>query len=125
VLIDTAQYYIFVVVPAYRLRGLFHWMPVLGPPEAFFAYYFLRFVHRRLRRLAELRRATGEEGRRNAGRRVKLFYDLGLAPWRMALRGTRLWLTAELDGVRLRVKKLFRISGRRVPDSAPGVATPR
>ena len=29
--IDTAQYYIFVVIPAYRVLGRFHWMPVLGP----------------------------------------------------------------------------------------------
>jgi hypothetical protein len=32
---------------------------------------------------------------------VKAFFDLGWAPWRMALRGTRLWLAAELDGLRL------------------------
>ncbi|MEZ5313342.1 MAG: hypothetical protein R2862_06620 [Thermoanaerobaculia bacterium] len=30
-LLDTAQYYIFVVILAYRLYGRFFWMPVLGP----------------------------------------------------------------------------------------------
>ena len=33
-LIDTAQYYVFVVIPAYRLVGTCHWMPVLGPRPA-------------------------------------------------------------------------------------------
>jgi flavin-dependent dehydrogenase len=115
-LVDTAQYYVFVVVPAYRRYQRFPWMPVLGPKEAFFAYYFLRFVHRRLRRLAELRRATGEESRRNAGRRIRLYFDLGFAPWRMGLGGTRLWLTAELDGLRLQVKKAFGAKGISVQD---------
>ena len=115
-LIDTAQYYVFVVVPAYRRFERFPWMPVLGPKEAFFAYYFLRFVNRRLRRLAGLRRATGEEGRRNAGRRIRLYFDLGFAPWRMGLRGTRLWLTAELDGLRLQLKRLFGAKGSSVQD---------
>ncbi|MGH7336501.1 MAG: NAD(P)/FAD-dependent oxidoreductase, partial [Myxococcota bacterium] len=54
-LLDTAQYYIFVVIPAYRIHKRFHWMPVLGPKEAFFAYYLLRLYHRRFQRLADLR----------------------------------------------------------------------
>ena len=106
-LMDTAQYYIFVVIPAMRFLGRYHWMPVLGPREAFFAYYFLRLYHHRFQRLAELRRETGEAGRRNAGRRVRAFFDLGLAPWHMALRGSKLWLYAELDGLRLLAKKLL------------------
>jgi flavin-dependent dehydrogenase len=114
-LLDTAQYYIFVVVPAYRIHERFHWMPVLGPKEAFFAYHFLRLYHRRFQKLAELRRATGEAGRRNAGRRINLFFSLGFAPWRMAARGTRLWLAAELDGLRLRWRKLQ--GGKRRPDT--------
>jgi flavin-dependent dehydrogenase len=106
-LLDTAQYYIFVVVPAYRRHRRFHWMPVLGPREAFFAYWFLRLYHWRFQRLAELRRRVGEAGRRNAGRRINAFFDLGGAPWRMGLRGTKLWLFAELDGLRLLLKRLF------------------
>jgi len=121
-LIDTAQYYIFVVIPAYRLFGRFHWMPVLGPREAFFSYYYLRWVNHRLQRLAELRRATGEQGRRNAGRRVRLFFDLGLAPWRMGLRGTRLWLTAELDGLRLLARKWLRLPAKPRRSAAARVA---
>src|SRR5262245_48325429 len=38
-LLDTAQYYLFVVMPAYLIHGRFHWMPVLGPREAFFSYH--------------------------------------------------------------------------------------
>src|SRR4029079_1530347 len=30
-LLDTAHYYIFVVMPAYRILKKFFWMPVLGP----------------------------------------------------------------------------------------------
>jgi hypothetical protein len=113
-LLDTAQYYIFVVVPAYRFLGRYHWMPVLGPKEAFFAYHFLRLYHRRFQALAELRHAKGEAGRRNAGRRIRAFFDLGFAPWRMAARGVRLWLAAELDGLRLRL----------LPDRAPAGSRP-
>jgi len=117
-LLDTAQYYIFVVTPAYRLFKRFHWMPVLGPKEAFFAYHLMRLYHRRFQRLADLRHETGETGRRNAGRRIGLFYDLGFAPWRMALRGIRLWLVAELDGLRLAVRRALGL--RRA--GAPAVA---
>lgn len=113
VLFDTAQYYIFVVIPAYRYFGRYHWMPVLGPKEAFFAYYLLRLYNSRFQKLAELRREMGEAGRRNAGRRVKLFFDLGFAPWRMTARAMKLWLLAELDGVRLRTKRFF--GGRPAP----------
>jgi flavin-dependent dehydrogenase len=115
-LLDTAQYYIFVVIPAYRFMKRFHWMPVLGPKEAFFAYHFLKLYHRRFQKLADLRREAGEEGRRNAGRRIPAFFDLGFAPWRMAARGVKLWLFAELDGVRLRLRKALGL--RRVAPSA-------
>jgi flavin-dependent dehydrogenase len=115
-LMDTAQYYIFVVIPAYRYMKRYHWMPVLGPKEAFFAYHLLRLYHRRFQDLADLREEMGEAGRRNHGRRVKAFYDLGFAPWRMGLRGARLWLAAELDGGRLSLKRLLR--ARRAPSNA-------
>lgn len=124
-LLDTAQYYIFVVIPAYRLYGRFHWEPVLGPKPAFFNYHLMRFYNRRLKAIAELRRATGEAGRRNAGRRIPAYYALDFAPYRMALRGLRLWLTAELDAVRLRVKKLFSRRARPEAAAAPLSAEPR
>ena len=120
-LLDTAQYYIFVVIPAYRIHGRFFWMPVLGPKGAFFNFKLMKFYNRRLKRLAELRREMGEEGKRNAGRRIRAYYALDTAPFRMALRGLRLWLVAELDGVRLGLKKLFR--GKPVA-AAPPVPTP-
>ena len=62
-LLDTAQYYIFVVIPAYRVYGRFFWMPVLGPKEAFFNYKLMKFYNRRFKALAELRREMGEAGR--------------------------------------------------------------
>ena len=48
-LIDTAQYYIFVVIPAYNMLGRFHWMPVLGPKAAFISYHMMRLYNRRFK----------------------------------------------------------------------------
>lgn len=109
-LIDTALYYIFLVVPAYRFAKRFVNEPVLGPKPAYPSYMLLAFMKWRLRRIADLRRRTGEAGLRNDGRRIKAFYDLGLAPLRMAGRGAKLWIRAEIDAVRLRLKLWF---GRR------------
>jgi flavin-dependent dehydrogenase len=102
-LLDTAQYYLFVVIPAYRIYQRFHWMPVLGQQEAFFSYHFMTLYNRRLRRIALARRAAGEAGRRNHGRRLRAYFAFGAAPLRMLARGLRLWLTAELDLLRLRL----------------------
>jgi flavin-dependent dehydrogenase len=106
-LMDTAQYYIFVVIPAYRLFGKFFWMPVLGPKPAFLSYHMMRIYNRRFKAIALARRAAGEAGCRNDGRRIKVLYDLKLAPFHMAARGVKLWLLAELDNARLAVKRLF------------------
>jgi len=106
-LIDTAQYYIFVVIPAYRFFGKFQWMPVLGPKPAFISYHMMRIYNRRFKAIALARRAAGEAGRRNDGRRVKALYDLKLAPFHMAAKGVKLWMFAELDNVRLSLKRLF------------------
>ncbi len=121
-LLDTAQYYIFVVIPAYRVYGRFFWMPVLGPKEAYFNYRLMMFYNRRFKALAELRREMGEEGRRNAGRRIKAYYALDTAPFRMALRGVKLWLYAELDGARLALKRLFRGKPAPAPPPMPAAA---
>ena len=106
-LMDTAQYYIFVVIPAYKLFGKFFWMPVLGPKPAFISYHMMRIYNRRFKAIALARRAAGEAGRRNDGRRIRVLYDLKLAPFHMAARGMKLWLFAELDNVRLAAKRLF------------------
>ncbi|MFY9825528.1 MAG: NAD(P)/FAD-dependent oxidoreductase [Thermoanaerobaculia bacterium] len=106
-LIDTAQYYIFLVIPAYRLFGKFHWMPVLGPKPAFFSYHMMRIYNRRFKTIALARRAAGEAGRRNHGRRVRVLFDLHGAPFRMAAKGVKLWIFAELDNVRLVMKRWF------------------
>ena len=107
-LIDTAQYYIFVVIPAYRIFKRFHWMPVLGPKQAVVSYAILRTYNRRFKQLALLRREMGVAGRRNDGRRISYFFNLGLAPTHMLLRGFKLWLLAEIEGLGLRWKRLFR-----------------
>ncbi|HKI03374.1 MAG TPA: NAD(P)/FAD-dependent oxidoreductase [Thermoanaerobaculia bacterium] len=119
-LIETAQYYLFVVIPAYRLYGKFHWMPVLGPKPAFISYHLMRIYNRRFKAIVLNRRAAGEAGRRNDGRRVKALFDLQSAPVRMAARGLKIWALAELDNARLSVKRLF--AGRRaaqVPEEMP------
>jgi hypothetical protein len=96
-----------VVIPAYLLFGKFHWMPVLGPKPAFVSYHMMRTYNRRFKAIALARRAAGEAGRRNDGRRVKALFDLKSAPFRMAAKGVKLWLFAELDNVRLSLKRLF------------------
>ena len=118
-LLDTAQYYIFVVTPAYRLMKKFHWMPVLGPKPAFISYHLMAFYNRRLKAIALSRRAAGEAGLRNNGRRINAYYNVNLAAVHMASRGVKLWLMAEADNVRLLIKLLF----RRRPVASPA-ATP-
>ena len=108
-LLDTVQYYLFVVIPAYRSLGRFSrfpWMPVLGPKAAFLNYRLMVGYNRRFRALALLRRRLGADGRRNHGRRVRAYFNLAGAPYRMAWRGMRLWLGAELDALRLRLRAL-------------------
>ncbi len=123
-LLDTAQYYIFVVIPAYRFRGRFHWEPVLGPKEAFLNYHLMCWYNRRFVALANLRAKLGVSGSKNAGRRISAYYSLGAAPYRMAWKGLRLWWTAELEAIGLRLKKLLGLlpdsSGSEVlPEAAP------
>jgi flavin-dependent dehydrogenase len=121
-LLDTAHYYIFVVIPAYRFLKRFFWMPVLGPKPAFVSYHLMRFYNRRFVALAAARRGAGEVGARNHGRRIKAYFNLNLAPLQMIGRGLRMWLAAELDGVRLLFKR------RRADDAAavePATASPK
>jgi flavin-dependent dehydrogenase len=113
-ILDTAHYYIFLVIPAYRLFKRFYWMPVLGPREAFVSYHLMSLYNRRFRRIAKLRREMGEAGRRNDGRRINMFFTLGAAPFHMVLRGLKIWALAELDAVRLGARKLAGL-GPRVP----------
>ncbi len=106
-LVETAQYYIFVVIPAYRVLGKFYGMPVLGPKPAFFSYHLMRIYNRRFKKIALARREMGEAGRRNNGRSVKAFFSLSFAPFRMVARGLWIWMSAEADLLRLRIKRLF------------------
>jgi flavin-dependent dehydrogenase len=118
-LIETAQYYIFVVIPSYRFFGKFHWMPVLGPKPAFISYHMMRIYNRRFKKIALARRAAGEAGRRNDGRRITAFYNLKMAPFHMAARGLKLWALAELDMVRLSFKRLFAGKRKEMPAAEP------
>ena len=115
-LIDTAQYYIFVVIPAYRFLKKFDWMPVLGPKPAFISYHLMQAYNRRFKAIALARRAAGRGGYLNDGRRVKAYFNLGLAPMHMVGRGLKLWLRAEAGTVGLMWKKLW----RRKPAAATG-----
>jgi flavin-dependent dehydrogenase len=104
-ILDTAHYYIFVVIPAYRFMKKFYWMPVLGPKPAFISYHVMSLYNRRFKAIAMARLAAGEAGRRNDNRRIKVFFNLNLAPIHMLLRGLKIWAAAELDNVRLMFKK--------------------
>jgi flavin-dependent dehydrogenase len=117
-ILDTAHYYIFLVIPAYRYFRRFYWMPVLGPKEAFLSYYLMRAYHSRFRAIARLRREMGEDGRRNDGRRINMFFTLGMSPFHMVLRGLKIWAFAEIDAVRLTTKKLFGHRPRPAPEQA-------
>jgi flavin-dependent dehydrogenase len=101
-LIDTAQYYIFVVLPAYKFLKRFDWMPVLGPKPAFLSYHLMQFYNRRFKAIAEKRRAAGRPGARNDGRRIVAYFNLGWAPLRMVFRGLKLWMRAEMGALWLR-----------------------
>lgn len=119
-LIDTAQYYIFVVIPAYKLMKKFHWMPVLGPKPAFISYQIMRLYNRRFKAIAEARRAAGEAGKYNDGRRIKAYYNLEFAPLRMVLRGLKLWLRAEIGHARAKLRiTASQLSGRRSQPPEP------
>jgi flavin-dependent dehydrogenase len=112
-LLDTAHYYVFVVIPAYRFLKKFSWMPVFGPKPALVSYHLMSTYNRRLRSIALARRAAGEAGLRNDGRRYRAYFDLNLAPLQMAGRGLRYWALAELDNVRLTLRRLFRRAPKR------------
>ena len=120
-ILDTAHYYIFVVMPAYRIAKRFLSMPVLGPKPAFFSYHFIKLYHQRFKAIALARRAAGEEGVRNNGRRIRVYFNLNLAPAHMVLRGVKLWAFAEADNVRLQLRRIF---GRRAATTTSPAEAP-
>jgi flavin-dependent dehydrogenase len=123
-LIDTAQYYIFVVIPAYKFMKKFHWMPVLGPKPAFISYHMMRTYNRRFKAIAEGRRAAGAAGALNDGRRIKAYFNLELAPIRMALRGVKIWVKAELGLLRLKLRRTKRVKASPEPPASPSPVHP-
>jgi flavin-dependent dehydrogenase len=122
-LIDTAQYYIFVVLPAYKFLKRFDWMPVLGPKPAFISYHLMQVYNRRFKAIAMKRRAANRAGERNDRRRITAYFNLGLAPLHMALRGMKIWMKAELSALRLRAARAPHRSPAPLP-AAPAIATP-
>jgi flavin-dependent dehydrogenase len=118
-LIDTAQYYIFVVIPAYKLMKKFHWMPVLGPKPALISYQIMKLYNGRFKAIAEGRRALGIAGLYNDGRRIKAYYNLDFAPLRMLLRGLRFWLRAELGLAVRRMAAAFKPKRADEPNPSP------
>ncbi len=107
-ILDTAHYYIFVVIPSYRFARKFLSMPVLGPKPAFLSYHFMKLYNRRFQSIASTRRAAGRAGQRNHGRRIKAYFNLGLSPIHMVLRGMKIWAIAEADAILLQIAGLFR-----------------
>jgi flavin-dependent dehydrogenase len=107
-LIDTSLYYIFSVIPAYRFVKRFRSEPVLSPRAAWPFLLAMRFIKWRFRRLTDLRAKAGEAGERNDRRRTKAFFNLGLPTVRMLGRGLKLWLWAEVDGIRLQARCLLK-----------------
>lgn len=103
-LIETGMYYIFVVMPAYKFFGRFHWMPVLGPKPAAISYWIMKRCNRRFAAIAEARRTLGIAGAQNAGRRINLYFNLSLSPFRMVARGLKLAARAELKLIWARVR---------------------
>ena len=118
-LLDTVQYYLFLVIPAYRTAGRFPWMPVLGPRPAFVSYRLMHTYNRRFKALALLRRERAEAERRNDGRHLAAYFNLRGAVYRMLARGLWLWLVAEADGIRLRVRSRLRGRPRRAGEGRP------
>lgn len=104
-LIDTAQYYIFVVLPAYKFLKRFDWMPVLGPKPAFISYQLMLAYNRRFKAIAETRRIAGMGGYLNDNRRIKAYFNLGFAPMQMVLRGVKLWMKAEASALAFKLRR--------------------
>jgi flavin-dependent dehydrogenase len=123
-LIDTAQYYIFLVIPAYRLLKKFHWMPVLGPKPAFISYHLMKVYNRRFKTIAQKRRAAGRSGALNDNRRIKAYFNLGAAPLHMLLRGLKLWMQAELRLLPLLWQRRPAIKASPEPPASPSPAHP-
>jgi flavin-dependent dehydrogenase len=111
-LMDTAFYYLFIVMPAYRFFKRFRWTPILGEKPAGFAYRTMSLYNRRFKKIYLARRDAGEDRTRNNDRRIRAFFNLNLAPVHMLLRGFRIWMAAEVDLVRLRLASPFRPSKR-------------
>ncbi|HLF94687.1 MAG TPA: tryptophan 7-halogenase [Planctomycetota bacterium] len=95
-LLDTALYYFFNVIPLYRWSHRFMLIPPFYPKGATRALPFIGLHRRRLVSIAERKWKLGIYGDRNAGRRPRqLGFSLGWTTIRMFLKGLYLWGRAE------------------------------
>jgi hypothetical protein len=92
---------------------------VLGPKPAFLSYHMMRMYNARFKAIAEARRAAGTAGARNNGHRIKAYFNLGLGPLQMVLRGLRIWMRAEAEVARLRFRRTKRRSAATAPLTPP------
>ncbi len=83
------------------------------------SYHLMALYNKRFKSIALSRRAVGEAGLRNDNRRVKAYYNLSFAPIHMAARGLKLWAWAELDNVRVQLKRLLKQRKGRALDLPP------
>ena len=93
---ETGAYYQGPVATVYRDLEMMG-MPLFGEeiPQVEAAYRFLRFVRRRLVRIARFRRERGTYGRGSVGWRDLRKYSLGFGGFRLMAVGLGYWLRAE------------------------------
>lgn len=123
-LFDTGMYYLGVVGTAFRNVEEFR-NPLfsVGGRRATVAYRTMSFFRGRLVRLARIRRHAGTYGKRN---RLWKFYPgpfgIGWSAVRLVLRGSRLWLRLELEGLWWRCRHPGVDLSQPVPDAALDIA---
>jgi len=127
-LIDTALYYYFVAIPAYRkVRRLL--VPPFYPKYSDGAIKVIRWYQSRLVKIARRKMQLGIYGNRNAGRRPRFVgFDLGLGNFRMLVSGLWRWIKLEAENAwtyiaRPRPMKAA-MPGPRTAATAPAVLEP-
>ena len=95
-LLDTALYYFFNVIPTYTWSHRFMLNPPFYAKGAKRTLPFIGIHRRRLVAIAERKRRLGIYGNHNAGRRPKLLgFTLGATTLMLFLKGLYFWARAE------------------------------
>lgn len=95
-LLDTALYYFFNVIPTYRWSHRYMLNPPFYPKGAKFAFHYIGLHRRRLVSIARRKMKLGIYGNHNAGRRPRLLgFTLGWTTVGMFLKGLFYWARAE------------------------------